>query len=83
MGARYGLNLVEAQDVVFLEPPVSLAVLEQAEDRAHRIGQDKAVRSHMLCWHESDVDRLNNITNKQEAIDEVYSFLADNNELRT
>lgn len=83
MGARYGLNLVEAQDVVFLEPPVSLAVLEQAEDRAHRIGQDKAVRSHMLCWHESDIDRLNNITNKQEAIDEVYSFLSDNNELRT
>lgn len=75
MSARYGLNLIEAQDVVFLEPPVSLAVLEQAEDRAHRIGQTEPVVSHLLIWGENDKDRLQNIVNKQESIEKVFSFL--------
>lgn len=75
MGARYGLNLIEASDVVLLEPPTSLAILEQVEDRAHRIGQTSQVTSHLLLWSESDYERLEAIINKQEAIDEVYSFL--------
>lgn len=75
MGARYGLNLIEATDVVLLEPPPSLAILEQVEDRAHRIGQTSQVTSHLLLWGESDYDRLQNIVDKQEAIEKVYSFL--------
>lgn len=75
MGARYGLNLIEAADVVLLEPPTSLAILEQVEDRAHRIGQTSQVTSHLLLWGESDYERLESIINKQEAIDKVYSFL--------
>lgn len=75
MAARYGLNLVEATETLFLEPPVSLAVLEQAEDRTHRIGQDNEVTSHLLVWGESDEERLNAIVAKQRAIDKVYDFL--------
>jgi SNF2 family DNA or RNA helicase len=75
MGARYGLNLIEATDVVLLEPPTSLAILEQVEDRAHRIGQEFKVTSHLLIWGGSDYERLENIINKQEAIEKVYSFL--------
>ena len=41
--ARYGLNLQETQTAIFLEPPTSPAILEQAEDRLHRIGQAKEV----------------------------------------
>ena len=74
MAARYGLNLVEATDVFFLEPPTSLAVLEQGEDRAHRIGQQNEVRSYLLCWGKGDEERLESIINKQGAIDEVFNF---------
>lgn len=75
MSARYGLNLTEATDVIFLEPPVSLSVLEQAEDRSHRIGQTLPVTSHILLWGEYDLDRYNSIMEKQESINKVYSFL--------
>lgn len=75
MGARYGLNLIEANDVVFLEPPQSLAVLEQCEDRTHRIGQENEVTSVLLCWGKGDEDRLNNIIRKQDSIERVYDFL--------
>ena len=54
MAARYGLNLTEATEVIFLEPPTSLAILEQAEDRAHRIGQEKPVVSYILSTTELD-----------------------------
>lgn len=69
MAARYGLNLTEANEVIFLDPPTSLAILEQAEDRAHRIGQEKPVTSYLLSTTELDEDALNNIVAKQEAID--------------
>lgn len=71
MSARYGLNLTEATDVVFLEPPVSFAVMEQAEDRTHRIGQDKEVMSHLLVSTEIDESRLDNIVSKQDTIEEL------------
>lgn len=71
MTARYGLNLIEATDTIFLEPPTSMAILEQAEDRAHRIGQTKPVTSHLLCTTEIDEDALENIASKQEALDKL------------
>ena len=71
MAARYGLNLTEATEVIFLEPPTSLAVLEQAEDRAHRIGQEKPVVSYILSTTELDENALETIVKKQEAIDAI------------
>lgn len=71
--ARYGLNLTEAQQVVFLEPPVSLTVLEQAEDRTHRIGQERPVTSYLLSSTPLDEAALKLMETKQRAIDELWS----------
>jgi len=79
MTARYGLNLTEATKTVFLEPPTSLAILEQAEDRAHRIGQDKPVESYLLCASSFDEDDLDNIVRKQEALDDLWKFKESSN----
>lgn len=72
--ARYGLNLTQAKEVVFLEPPTSLSVLEQCEDRSYRIGQDEVVKSYILCVSSIDQDALDNIEEKQRALDELASY---------
>ena len=69
MTARYGLNLTEATETIFVEPPSSLAILEQAEDRAHRIGQGLPVTSYLLAGSEIDEDGLKNIETKQRDLD--------------
>lgn len=71
--ARYGLNLTEAKQVAFLEPPTSLTILEQAEDRSHRIGQDSPVTSYLLSATDIDEDALKSIEEKQRAIDDLLS----------
>ena len=52
--SRYGLNLQETQIAIFLEPTTSPAILDQAEDRLHRIGQKEEVNSYVLLCGESD-----------------------------
>ena len=74
MTARYGLNLTEATKTVFLEPPTSLAILEQAEDRAHRIGQTEPVQSYLLSASKLDEDDLDSIVRKQEALEDLWKF---------
>lgn len=74
MAARYGLNLTEANEVVFVDIPSSLAVMEQAEDRTHRIGQDKPVVSYLLSASEIDEHMLESIERKQEEIDKLTAL---------
>ena len=74
MSARYGLNLTEANEVVFVDLPPSLAVLEQAEDRAHRIGQTKPVSSYLLSCSDIDDDARENIVRKQEELDKLTTL---------
>lgn len=74
MTARYGLNLTQAARTVFIEPPTSLAILEQCEDRVHRIGQTLPCRSDLLCCNELDEAALKNIVDKQQAIDELKAM---------
>lgn len=74
MTARYGLNLTEAATTIFIEPPTSLSILEQAEDRAWRIGQDKEVTSYLLASTSQDEGDLNNIVEKQEALDKLIQL---------
>ena len=66
--ARYGLNLQETQTAIFLEPPTSPAILEQAEDRLHRIGQQKEVNSFILISGKSDEDAWQTIERKCKAL---------------
>lgn len=75
MTARYGLNLTEATETIFVEPPASLAVLEQGEDRTHRIGQTSEVTSYLLCGSEIDEGGLQNMENKQRDLDKLYEGL--------
>ncbi len=78
MASRYGLNLTEATKVILIEPPTSFAILEQVEDRAHRIGQDKPVDSDLLVTSDLDVRALENIETKQEDLDILYDILENN-----
>jgi len=75
MAARYGLNLTEASVTTFIEPPTSMPILEQGEDRAHRIGQEKEVNSYLLCSSNLDEEALENIQRKQESIDKLKELL--------
>lgn len=77
MAARYGLNLTEATNVIFLDVPPSLAVLEQAEDRSHRIGQNQEVHSHILVCSELDEQAWKNMNAKQSSLNELND-LRDN-----
>lgn len=74
MSARYGLNLTEASDVIFLDIPSSLAILEQAEDRAHRIGQQSEVVSYLLSASSIDTSALELIEKKQQTLDSLQEM---------
>ena len=71
MTARYGLNLTEASITNFLEPPTSYGILEQGEDRVHRIGQYLPCTSNLLCSTPLDEAALSNIVRKQEEIEKL------------
>ncbi|KAL6953468.1 DNA helicase [Sarracenia purpurea var. burkii] len=49
MAASFGLDFSSAQHVVFLELPRNPSHMHQAEDRAHRRGQTKAVNIYIFC----------------------------------
>ena len=44
----YGLNLTSADRVIILDPAWTPAVDMQAVDRAHRIGQEREVKTYRL-----------------------------------
>jgi superfamily II DNA or RNA helicase len=72
--SRYGLNLQETQQAIFLEPPTSPAILEQAEDRLHRIGQSKEVLSELLTAGASDESDWDILIGKATILDMDFSF---------
>lgn len=71
LAARYGLNLTEATTTIFLDVPTSLTVLEQCEDRTHRIGQTLPCTSYVLCSTTIDEKALENMKAKQIAINKL------------
>lgn len=56
--AGVGLTLTAASDVLFVEREWTPAVEEQAEDRAHRIGQDESVTAWYLTASDSIDDKF-------------------------
>ncbi|XP_052180082.1 uncharacterized protein LOC127793271 isoform X4 [Diospyros lotus] len=56
MAASVGLDFSSAQHVVFLELPRDPSRLRQAEDRAHRRGQTKAVNVYIFCAMDTSDD---------------------------
>lgn len=58
MAGNAGLNLTAASQVIILEPFWNPFVEDQAIDRAHRIGQARAVEVHRLLVPDSVEDRI-------------------------
>lgn len=58
MAGNAGLNLTAASQVIVLEPFWNPFVEDQAIDRAHRIGQARAVEVHRLLVPDSVEDRI-------------------------
>ncbi|CAI0560430.1 unnamed protein product [Linum tenue] len=59
-----GLDFSAAHNVVFLELPQCPSLMRQAEDRAHRRGQTKAVNIYIFCAKDTDDERIWQSLNK-------------------
>jgi SWI/SNF-related matrix-associated actin-dependent regulator of chromatin subfamily A-like protein 1 len=85
--AGQGISLTAARHVVFAEPDWRGTYLEQAEDRAHRIGQDHPVLVTYLLLRPSawstDSWMATKTTKKQAVIDTVLGSAAEENSVRT
>ena len=85
--AGQGITLTAARHVVFAEPDWRGTYLEQAEDRAHRIGQHHPVLVTYLllrpnAWS-TDSWMATKTTKKQAIIDTVFGTPAEENTVRT
>ena len=69
-----GLNLVGAEVVIHLDPWWNIAAMDQATDRAHRIGQKKNVEVIKLVCENSIEQRVIQLQNqKKDLIDKLIS----------
>jgi len=69
-----GLNLTAADTVIHYDPWWNPAVENQATDRAHRIGQDKAVFVYKLISDETVEEKIIALQQKKQALaDGIYS----------
>ncbi|KAK6153464.1 hypothetical protein DH2020_013103 [Rehmannia glutinosa] len=78
-----GLNLTSADNVVFLELPMTPGDIQQAEDRAHRHGQKRLVNVYIFCakdtsdelqWQQLNRSLLrvsSTVNGKHDAIQEI------------
>ena len=62
-----GLNLVKASYVFHLEPWWNPAVENQATDRAHRIGQQRAVQVYRYLMKESVEEKIEILKERKSA----------------
>jgi superfamily II DNA or RNA helicase len=66
-----GLNLTAADTVIHYDPWWNPAVENQATDRAHRIGQDKAVFVYKLITEETVEDKIIALQQQKQALAEA------------
>ena len=77
-----GLNLVSAQDVVIYDPWWNPFVEQQAVDRAHRIGQNKAVTVYKLVAANTLEERMLDIENtKRQDFDALINGISNDKSL--
>lgn len=65
-----GLNLTEADTVIFLEPWYSYASLSQGESRVHRIGQKNEVNVYYLLGRDSAEERVFRVAQNKKTMAE-------------
>jgi SWI/SNF-related matrix-associated actin-dependent regulator 1 of chromatin subfamily A len=69
-----GANLTRAQHVVFAELDWTPAILSQAEDRCHRIGQQgKLLIQHLVLAGSLDAKMIKVLVRKQETIRKILT----------
>lgn len=69
-----GLNLTAADTVIHYDPWWNPAAENQATDRAHRIGQDKAVFVYKLITEDTVEDRILAMQERKQALaDSIYT----------
>jgi SNF2 family DNA or RNA helicase len=73
-----GLNLVGADTVIHIDPWWNLAAQNQASDRAHRIGQTRAVEVIKIIAENSIEQKVLDIQNEKKELVEL--MIADNDE---
>ena len=73
-----GLNLIGADTVIHLDPWWNLAAQNQASDRAHRIGQTRAVEVIKLIAENSIEQRVIELQNEKKEL--VEMMIAENDE---
>ena len=67
-----GLNLTHAKNIIFADFSYSPSHMKQAEDRIHRIGQDKRTYIHFLYAVDTiDEDLIDKLTIKQEILNGI------------
>lgn len=74
-----GWTLTKARWVVFCEESWTPALISQAEDRCHRIGQkDSVLAQHLVLEASLDAYMLKNVINKQNIIDQAIDAAGGN-----
>ena len=72
--AGVGITLTAASNVVFLELPWNSSLLEQAEDRCHRIGAKNAVNIYYILGADTiDASMAGMIVDKKKIINEIMA----------
>ena len=78
-----GLNLTEADTVIHYDPWWNPAAENQATDRAHRIGQDKAVFVYKLITENSVEEKIMAMQTKKQALAQgVYNKHSQGEDLK-
>lgn len=79
--AAQGITLTRASNVAFLELEWTPALMDQAEDRVHRIGQHDAVTAwYLLAAHTVDEDLSQVLERKRGLVGAVTDGLEDDSE---
>ena len=68
-----GLNLVKANNVIFLDPWWNIAAEYQAADRTHRIGQTKNVTIYRLICKDTIEEKV--LNKQKEKLDLINFFV--------
>lgn len=68
MASATGLTLTEASTIVFAELTWTPSILNQAEDRAHRIGQKNSVNIYYMLGHGTVDDQIFQMINSKAMV---------------
>lgn len=78
-----GLNLTGADVVIHYDPWWNESVMNQATDRAYRIGQDKSVQVYKLIMQDSVEERIMALQERKTALSGLVMNAASNTGLKT